>query len=417
MQGFIDLEQIRKQKQVSPYLRDFIAVIYIAITTIILAYGTALGPISILVMYTLWLPKLASLFPLRREMLSVSLFPAFAILSSTWSDYPAHSLYSSLEYESLVICTMIIAKIVRTSTFIRGIVIGSVLVLLASIASGNYEIDPSSGKSALIGFFGSKNMVGLFAEIGIFLSLLSLFIQQSLIKKTLFSLLPLVVFTISIYLSKSASSVVSLMVMLTAVFATACITKIQRPLRTISFILLMFLAVMGAGISVAFNAQDAILDSFGKDSTLTGRTHLWAEALKSSLEAPILGHGYSAFWVEGQPKAEQLWAEFGVTAKVGFHFHNVFLETFVELGAVGVAILAFIMLANCWSSIHLLLRQGLSVDGAFALGISVMFLTRAMVEVDIIGTFSIGPLLFYSVIPGLKQLKRAAAFDITPPLP
>ena len=421
IKNFMELERTRKEKHTAPQLNNFFAVIYVAITTIILAYGALFGFVSILIMYAIWLPKIRFkgvwIIKPRKDTLLILLFPAIALLSVAWSDYRPHSLYSALEYASLILCTIIIAKIVRAPAFIRGIVIGSALVLLASLVSGNYEIDPMTGKTILIGFFGSKNMVGLFAEIGIFLSLLSLFIRQSFIEKILFALMPLAIFVISLYVSKSASSVLSLAVVLAAIPAAVLLVKIPRPFRMLSFISGIFIIFLLTAIGIAFNAQNAILSSFGKNTTLTGRTHLWSEGIKIGQQSPYLGHGYSAFWVEGQPKAEQLWQEFGVTAKVGFHFHNVFLETFVELGALGVAIIILLILTNCWSSLRLIIRSGLSLEYLYALGISVMFLTRAMVEVDIIGTFSIGPLLFYSVIPRLAAFRYAGAAYTKPPLP
>jgi len=408
---FFDLERLRNQKDDAPQFNNFFAVTYVAITTIILAYGTLLGFVSILVMYALWLPKIRfkGVWVLKpdTDMPFIFLLPTLAILSVIWSDYPAHSLYNALEYTSLVLCTIIITRIVRISAFIRGIVIGSTLVLLASLASNHYETDPSSGTTFLIGLFGSKNMVGLFAEIGIFLSLLSLYIRQTLIEKILFAIIPLGIFVASLYTSKSVSSILSLALVMAAVIVAIFLARIPRTYRMLSLTGIMLLGIAIAGIGLSLNAHENILEAFGKDTTLTGRTHLWDEGLKIGLQAPYLGHGYGAFWVEGQPKAEQLWEENGVTAKVGFHFHNVFLETFVELGALGVAVIVFLVLANGWNSMRAIIRNGLSVEYIYALGISLMFLARAMVEVDIIGTFSIGPLLFYSAMPRLAASPHA----------
>ena len=91
---------------------------------------------------------------------------------------------------------------------------------------------------------------------------------------------------------------------------------------------------------------------------------------------------------------------------MGFHFHDLFIETFVELGAVGVILIVAIMLTTCWKSIRLIIRHGMSVEYVYALGAAFMFLVRAVVEVDLIGTFMIGPVLFFSVIPRLAAFER-----------
>jgi exopolysaccharide production protein ExoQ len=274
------------------------------------------------------------------------------------------------------------------------------------MASDHYGFDPLSGTYTLIGLFGSKNQIGLFAEIGILFAVIGLSVRQRFVEKMAFTLIPIMVFALSLYLSKSVSSIISLAVILMAMCAAAFIGRMPRSFRTIVLIGFTLTVIMVGLFGAAFDVQDTVLKGFGKNATLTGRTFLWQEAINSGMKAPILGHGYAAFWVEGQPKAEQLWMKFGVTTKVGFHFHNVFLEVFVELGALGVAIIVFIMLANCWKSTRALLRNGMSVEYMYALGVSIMFLIRAMVEVDIIGTFSVGPLLFFSVLPRLADLER-----------
>ena len=89
-----------------------------------------------------------------------------------------------------------------------------------------------------------------------------------------------------------------------------------------------------------WRASTLLLGAFGKDSTLTGRTYLWAEGLAAAGAAPTFGTGYYAYWVQGFPEAERLWEEFYITSRSGFHFHNTYIEALVELGVVGFALVA-----------------------------------------------------------------------------
>ena len=131
-----------------------------AITTVMLAYGGLLGFGAILVMYAIWLPKIVyrGTFLLRptRDVIFVMLLPMLAILSIAWSDYPLNSLKTSMEYTSLIVCTVIISKIARLAALLRGFVIGATIALLASIASQQYGIDPMTGQYTLVGLFGSR---------------------------------------------------------------------------------------------------------------------------------------------------------------------------------------------------------------------------------------------------------------------
>ena len=83
------------------------------------------------------------------------------------------------------------------------------------------------------------------------------------------------------------------------------------------------------------------LDATGKDVTLTGRTDLWAVAFQEIAERPLLGVGFQAFWVHGNPLAEQLWAQFGISGRGGFHFHNTLISNTVEIGLLGAALQRF----------------------------------------------------------------------------
>jgi O-antigen ligase len=42
--------------------------------------------------------------------------------------------------------------------------------------------------------------------------------------------------------------------------------------------------------------KDALLEGFGRDPTLTGRTTVWELAWQSVVERPILGFGYGSYW-------------------------------------------------------------------------------------------------------------------------
>jgi exopolysaccharide production protein ExoQ len=262
-----------------------------------------------------------------------------------------------------------------------------------------------TGQYTLIGLFGSKNMIGIFAEIGILFSLLNLYVRQGLVAKVIFALIPLGICAISLYLSRSASAVITLALTLAVIIALAFISKLPRAMRMITIIAFTLLALFITAVGTSYEGQNLVLSSLGKDSTLTGRTYLWAEGYKSGMEAPFLGHGYQAFWVAGRPKAELLWQKFGIPTRIGFHFHDLFVETFVELGSLGVILITGVLLTTCWKGVRLIIRHGMSVEYVYALGVSFMFLSRAIVEVDLIGTFMIGPVLFFSVIPRLASLR------------
>ena len=74
----------------------------------------------------------------------------------------------------------------------------------------------------------------------------------------------------------------------------------------------------------------------GKDATLTGREDFWPILINFGMRHPILGAGYGGFWTQ------QMRDYFLDLHVYGFipHAHNGYIETFVNLGFVGLVLLA-----------------------------------------------------------------------------
>ena len=58
----------------------------------------------------------------------------------------------------------------------------------------------------------------------------------------------------------------------------------------------------------------------------------------SKYRRPLLGTGFSAFWLQGNVAAEGLWQFGGIVDRAGFSFHNTPIELRVALGWIGMVI-------------------------------------------------------------------------------
>jgi O-antigen ligase len=95
----------------------------------------------------------------------------------------------------------------------------------------------------------------------------------------------------------------------------------------------VLIAIVAEGV---FGIYSSVLHLLGKNPTLTDRTYLWHNVLQMKIN-PILGAGYESFWLGDHIKPEN-WA------RVGFSFvpneaHNCYLETYLNLGLAGLALL------------------------------------------------------------------------------
>jgi exopolysaccharide production protein ExoQ len=108
--------------------------------------------------------------------------------------------------------------------------------------------------------------------------------------------------------------------------------------RLSGVILAVFLSPL---IIVAMVAPDTLLELIGKDPTLTGRTEIWTYVITDIWMKPWLGWGYFSFWQLTNPAALEI---SNTVHWVVPHAHNGLLESLLEIGVIGTALFAFILI-------------------------------------------------------------------------
>lgn len=88
----------------------------------------------------------------------------------------------------------------------------------------------------------------------------------------------------------------------------------------------------------AFGIIDAGIGMLGKDPTLTGRTDLWKILLAWKIN-PLIGAGFESFWL-GE-RREKLWDIYWWHPNEA---HNGYLETYLNLGLIGLALMLLLFL-------------------------------------------------------------------------
>lgn len=149
--------------------------------------------------------------------------------------------------------------------------------------------------------------------------------------------------------------------------------------------------VLFAVAELTFGVSGHLSENLGRGTNLTGRTDLWAHCLEVDSN-PILGAGFESFWL-GQGRT-RIGAFYGNWQPGGAH--NDYLDTYLNLGLVGLSILLGLLIATFWK-IRLELFRNFEW-GRYRLGFFAAILLHAATE----RTFgSYGPLCFVFYIIAL----------------
>jgi exopolysaccharide production protein ExoQ len=140
--------------------------------------------------------------------------------------------------------------------------------------------------------------------------------------------------------------------------ATACLiegvgilllTSMPKIYKHPSRIHLMVASILGfTAINLFFGSS--LLELFGRNATLTGRTDLWNLCL-TLVTNPLIGAGYESFWLGW--RLEKMWQYIlGVNQS-----HNGYLEIYLNLGWIGVALLVTFLISGYRNIIRAVRRQ------------------------------------------------------------
>ncbi|HTS12541.1 MAG TPA: O-antigen ligase family protein [Candidatus Limnocylindrales bacterium] len=87
-----------------------------------------------------------------------------------------------------------------------------------------------------------------------------------------------------------------------------------------------------------FNINGDLASAVGRDPTLTDRTGIWKAVLAAHTNW-LVGCGYASFWLGS--RLQPIWQQFGHINES----HNGYLEVYLDLGSIGVALLVGLLVA------------------------------------------------------------------------
>lgn len=323
------------------------------------------------------------------------LFPLLTLASTAWSYVPVTTLRNAIQMLIITGIGILIARAQNARSFISAFMCMMLISVAVGLAMGGVAAVGIRGDTALVGIFGSKNNFALMISFAM-LSSAAVFLDKD--QKNILRIIGFFGCIVSppiLLLAKSLGAIITLFIALSFLGIFTLAGRLSPRMRPLFYCGVVLLAIIGLGVVLLVRDSgmlEVLLQSAGKDTSLTGRTYLWARAESLIPLHPVFGVGYQAFWVRESVEAEGLWRFSLVTSRFGFHFHNLYYETAIETGYLGVALLGTTLVSLSVAGFLAAIRRP-SAPQAFFTAVIVLLGARASVELDFIAPFAIGTLL------------------------
>lgn len=154
------------------------------------------------------------------------------------------------------------------------------------------------------------------------------------------------------HMGDSATSLVALVLCVIIVLVSRVRWVVSVPRRILAIGLTA--VFVGVTLEMTLGVSARLLEIIGRDPTLTTRVPMW-QALLDMAPNPIVGAGYESFWLGG--RLSVLLDAYGVRQA-----HNGYLETYLNLGLVGLSLMVGTIISGLFR-----VRRQLQVDYGFGI--------------------------------------------------
>jgi exopolysaccharide production protein ExoQ len=280
----------------------------------------------------------------------IVLYFVFCLMSVVWSDFPDIAIKRWIKATGDVVMALVVvtdaqpvAALRRLFSRVGFVLIPSSVLLIKYYPDLGHAYNPWTGENYITGVTTHKNLLGVttyILSLGAFWQVLRLWRESSLPARSRqlvaqCTILGLGVWTV--FTANSATSESCLMVGAFLLLVTGSRRIRGRP--AVLHALILTLILLGVLIKIT-GADAAVVHALGRQPDLTGRaSEVWPVLIHLAPNA-LLGAGFEGFWLG--PRLLEVWEKL----TPGLHIneaHNGYLEVYLNLGAIGVALIFLIL--------------------------------------------------------------------------
>ncbi|HEX4038306.1 MAG TPA: O-antigen ligase family protein [Acidobacteriaceae bacterium] len=280
-------------------------------------------------------------------------FVLYCAISICWSDYPGVALKRWVRSLGDFIMVLIMVTEADRIRAIRVVLTRTAFILIPlSILIIRYypslgrSYDRWTGRMFVSGVAADKNMLGMVLMVYGLGSLWQIFLQYQEPrgpKRRRQMIAQGAVLAMAVWLLTQADSMTSASCFLMGALVLAVVSLVKAS-RKPPLVHCLAIGAVGAAFSVLFLhvGEADVLHQMGRNSSLTGRTEIWAGLLRFR-GSPWIGTGFDSYWLGD--RLDHIWAAGGLLRGIN-EAHNGYLETYLTLGWVGVALLAVLIVTG-----------------------------------------------------------------------
>ncbi len=280
--------------------------------------------------------SLARRMRVRHDLL-IYLYAAFALLSITVASDPAHSFLRMLRLLPPIGFGVLYAQAFDrrrlTAMMTLAFLISALLSIMISVAFPAYGGSHLTGAydNAWRGAMEHKNSTGAIYGLGVLVTLHALVTREA---RAALAGPALAACALMLFKAQSATAVSATVIALPFYLLLLGLRRARPTFR----VLILLSAVLAVATLVTLINQfpQLLFSAAGRDSSLTGRTDIWAAVWQEIQRQPIRGHGYS-FWTEESEAHTRIGQ---MVTYMPAHSHDDWLDLWLQVGIGGVIVVA-----------------------------------------------------------------------------
>jgi exopolysaccharide production protein ExoQ len=347
---------------------------------------------------------------LLRRSWPITFYFAFCFVSVFWSDFPTWGFKRWIRALGDLAMVMVLATDAEQAAALKRFLSRVGFVLLpASVLLLKYYPDLSHsydewGFRMNTGVTTNKNILGvitLVLALGTVWQVLTLLRDKQKPNRArhLVAQCVLLYFGISLLFTAHSATSGACFILGLGLMLTTSLPQIRNRPAAVHVLILVIL--LGGALTILLGGKGAAVKAMGRNEDFTGRTEVWQVVIPMAPN-PVIGAGFETFWLG--PRAENVRRVFSSFINEA---HNGYIEVYLNLGLVGVGLIALILTQGYRSAVAAFRR-----NWTFGSLLVAYILAGAIYSVTEAGFRMLGPMWFFLLLAVVASSRlKATAMD------